>query len=88
MDKITEFLEENNVLFEENISLKKKTWIHRGGMCSLFIMPANIRELELTAQFLYKGNYEFLLIGHTSNLYILDSCNIPLVVSTAKCNKF
>lgn len=88
MDKIIKFLDRNNIPFEENISLKKKTWIHRGGMCSLFITPTNSRELEQTAQFLYKEKMDFLLIGHTSNLYILNNCNIPVVVSTAKCNKF
>lgn len=29
-----------------------------------------------------------MLIGHTSNLYILNECNIPVVVSTAKCRYF
>lgn len=88
IDKIKYFLEKENIPYESNVSLKKKTWIHRGGMCALFITPINSNELELTARFLYKLKCKFLLIGHSSNLYILDSCDIPIVVSTAKCNKY
>lgn len=86
--KLKTFLENKNIPFESNICLKKKTWIHRGGMCSLFITPTNSDDLSFIIQFLYKENIKFLLVGHTSNLYILNECNIPVVVSTSKCNQY
>ncbi len=88
IDKLKIFLENKNIPFESDVCLKKKTWIHRGGMCSLFITPTNSDDLSSLIQFLYKKNIEFLLVGHTSNLYILNDCNIPIVVSTSKCNKY
>ena len=82
------FLLENNIAFEENIDLRKKTWIHRGGMASLFVTPNNVRDLKKLVQFLYHEKIDFLLIGHTSNLYILNTTQLSIVVSTTKCNKY
>lgn len=88
IDKLKIFLENKNIPFESDVCLKKKTWIHRGGMCSLFITPTNSDDLSSVIHFLYKENIKFLLVGHTSNLYILNDCNISVVVSTSKCNKY
>lgn len=86
--KLVNFLITHNIKYEENIDLKKKTWIHRGGMCYLFISPSNASQLETLVQYLYQNELKFQLLGHTSNVYILNSTNIPIVVSTIKCNKY
>lgn len=86
--KLVNFLITHNIKYEENIDLKKKTWIHRGGMCNLFISPSNASQLETLVQYLYQNELKFQLLGHTSNVYILNSTNIPIVVSTIKCNKY
>lgn len=86
--KIIEYLEKYHIVYEQNVDLKKKTWIHRGGCASLYILPADSMQLALTARFLYDINCDFLLVGHTSNLYILNTTNIQVVVSTLKCSKF
>ena len=39
-------------------------------------------------RFLYEQHIDFLLVGHTSNLYILNSCSLSVVVSTKACNKY
>lgn len=88
IDKLKKYLEIANILYETNVDLKKKTWIHRGGVAGVFISPENSDELENIVSFLYKENISFQLIGHTSNLYILNEYNIPVVVSTAKCRKY
>lgn len=79
------FLEANRIPYEVNVDLKKKTWIHRGGMCDFFISPHNSNQLLRVTQYLYSVGTKFQLLGHTSNVYILNTTNIPVIVSTKKC---
>lgn len=85
---LIKYLDLQSIPYEINVNLKKKTWIHRGGIAGVFITPINAEELEKVISFLYSHRIKFQLIGHTSNLYILNSCNIPVVVSTTKCRKY
>lgn len=82
------YLDSTKVRYEVNVDLKTKTWIHRGGIAEIFILPENAIELEKVVFFMYKEKIPFQLIGHTSNLYILNECNIPVVISTIKCRNF
>ena len=82
------YLDSNHIPYEINVDLKKKTWIHRGGIAALFITPMNSNELEKLVSYLYSKNVKFLLVGHTSNIYIVNECNISVVVSTIKCRNF
>ena len=82
---IIHYLDANNITYEINVDLKKKTWIHRGGMCGVFISPNSSDQLLSVARYLYSSNIAFLLLGHTSNVYILNSTNIGVIVSTKKC---
>lgn len=85
---IKSYLDANRIQYDINVDLKKKTWIHRGGLADIFITPSSSNELEIVARFLYTYNIKFLLVGHTSNIYILNECNIPVVVSTVKCRSY
>ena len=85
---LTKYLDTQKIQYETHVDLKKRTWIHRGGIAGIYISPASADELETIVSFLYSEDISFLLIGHTSNLYILNECNIPVVVSTAKCRYF
>lgn len=84
--KIVEVLKQLGIPFEEDVDLKRKTWIHRGGTAHLFIIPQNADDLKEIVGFLYKEQISFFLFGHTSNLYIKNNCDIDVVVSTMKCN--
>ena len=85
---IIEFLNLHQIQYEIEVDLRKKTWIHRGGVAGLYILPADVNQLTSISKYLYQNNIEFLLVGHTSNLYILNTTNIPVVVSTLLCNKY
>ena len=85
---IKSYLDANRIPYEINVDLKKKTWIHRGGIAGIYITPESSEELEKVVLFLYRNNIKFLLVGHTSNIYILNSCNIPVVISTIKCRNY
>lgn len=89
MDKnLIQHLDINKIPYDTNVDLKKKTWIHRGGTCELFISPSNSEQLLCLVKYLYSNNIEFLLLGHTSNVYIRNSSNVSVVVSTKKCSKY
>ena len=88
MKHIEKYLEGEGIYFEKEIDLSKKTWIHRGGTASLFVIPGNTNELEKVVTCLYKNDIKFLVIGATSNLYILNTASIPVVISTLKCNVY
>lgn len=85
---IKSYLDANRIPYEINVDLKKKTWIHRGGIAGIYITPESSEELEKVVLFLYRNNIKFLLVGHTSNIYILNECNIPVVVSTVRCRNY
>ncbi|MBR5781894.1 MAG: FAD-binding protein [Bacteroidales bacterium] len=85
---LVSFLKSKGIQYELNVDLKKRTWIHRGGLAHVFISPKCADDLENAVIYLYKNSIPFLLIGHTSNIYILNECNIPVVVSTAKCRNY
>ena len=86
--KIIEELNNLGIQYEESVDLRRRTWIHRGGIAHLFITPLNSEELESIVRFLYRENIDFFIFGHTSNLYIKNERNIEVVVSTIKCNAF
>lgn len=88
MKYLIEYLIDNGIPFLEKVDLKKKTWIHRGGMADIFIQPKSKEQLASTISFLYKCSLDFLIVGHTSNLYIRNTTNIPIVVSTLYCSHY
>lgn len=88
LEQLETFLIKEGIPYESNVELRKKTWIHRGGMAGIFVIPQDTNALEKVMCLLYKLNIYHLLIGCTSNLYILNSKNIPVVVSTLKCNNY
>ena len=88
INEIKQFLSYNAIDFSENVDLKKKTWIHRGGVASLFVIPSNTSELKLVVAYFYNRSLDFKLFGHTSNLYVRNETNIPIVITTHKCSKY
>ena len=69
---------------EKNVSLVKRTWIHRGGIVGRWIQPQNIDDLKDTAIYLYRKGAQFLTIGYTSNMYLKNTYNVDYVLDTRK----
>lgn len=88
MDTIKKKFQENNIPYEENVSLKKKTWIKTGGIASLWIAPTSLKALKNAIEILCFAQVEFELVGHTSNLYYLDDYNPTVVLSTINVKQF
>ena len=88
MELLKKYLNERSIDFEENVSMSRRTWIHRGGIAGIFVEPDNTLILSKLCSYLYVRKLDFDLIGHTSNLYFHNTYNPRIVVSTRKCNRF
>ena len=88
LEKVISFLQDRNIKYEEKVLLRKKTWIHRGGECKCYITPESSAQLKDIVIFFYDNNIKFLTLGHSSNVYIFNTCNIDYVISTLRCKKY
>lgn len=86
--QIKEFLIENSISFDENVSLASKSWIRFGGIASLWISPKSVSELEEVCRYLYGNNVAYDLVGQTSNIFFHSTYNPQVVVSTVKVNGY
>lgn len=87
MKALIKELKDKAIPFEQNVSLKEKTWIKTGGVVSLWIVPNNEDQLKSAITTLLEYNRSFELVGQTSNLYYLDDYNPAIIVSTLKVNE-
>lgn len=81
---LIDFLRQNNILYEENVPLKKKTWIKTGGVAKLWIVPENVKSLIKLGRYLYNEKKEFEIVGYTSNLFFTNDYNPQIIISTVK----
>lgn len=88
MKTIKNKLRDLKIQFEENVPLKERTWIKTGGFASLWITPSNVKELVNSLDVLCSQNVKLEVVGHTSNIYYLDSYNPKVVLSTKKVKQF
>lgn len=82
------FLQSERIKYELNVELSKRTWIRRGGVAGIFVLPNSSKQLEQVCRYLYNNNLDFELIGHTSNVYFLNTYCPQIVVTTKLCNHF
>lgn len=85
---LQEWLTNTGILYEENVTLSKKTWIKTGGTCACWIVPDSVQQLEEVCRFLYTNDITFDLVGQTSNIFFHSTYNPDVVVSTAKVNHY
>lgn len=82
------FLQAEQIPFEENVNLQKKTWIHRGGKARYFVMPSSLNQLSLLVKRLYEEQQEFKIFGHTSNIFIRNTTDIDVFITTIHLNHY
>lgn len=84
MSDIITYLKNNNISFSENINLKTKTWIKRGGVARYWIQPGKLCDFEKLIIFCQQQDIFIEVIGNTSNCYFLNDYSPNLVISTLK----
>lgn len=85
---IRKVLQENNIFFECDVHLKKKTWLKTGGTVSYWIEPDTIDKTIIIAKLLDEAGLKYEIIGHTSNIYYVDDYNPNIIISTTKLNRY
>lgn len=88
MSQFDLFLRQNDILFETEVSLSRKTWIKTGGVCAIWVKPATIDELIVVCKYLYMNGLDFDLVGQTSNIFCHSTYNPKVVVSTIRINEY
>lgn len=88
MSQFDFFLRQNDISFETEVSLYRKTWIKTGGVCAIWVKPATIDELIVVCKYLYMNGINFDLVGQTSNIFYHSTYNPKVVVSTIRVNEY
>lgn len=84
MNNFASFLQENSIEYDHKISLKKRTWIKRGGVVDYWVKPTSIAQLTILVSYLNLKNIDYEVVGATSNIYFMDSYNTQIIISTLK----
>lgn len=77
-------LEGGEYQYIKDCDLSKVTWIHRGGVVDLFVEPLSTDALVAICRVCYANHLNFMVVGHTSNLYFLKEQCPNIIVSTRK----
>lgn len=88
MQNLECYLIKKKIDFESSVSLKKKTWIKRGGIARFWILPNTIKELHNICLYCYTNKLYFEIVGHTSNLYFDNNYNPNIVISTIRLTNY
>jgi UDP-N-acetylmuramate dehydrogenase len=86
MDKtnLKAFLEEEEIVFSEQVDLKSKTRIKHGGIAKFWVQPTKIEHFENLVQWCQIYDFPFEVIGGSSNFYFDNNYNPTLVISTLR----
>lgn len=83
-----QYLQSQNIPFELNVSLSKKSWIKTGGNCAVWISPQTVQQLATSCRYLYANKIVFDIVGQTSNIFFHSSYEPQVVVSTIHVNDY
>ena len=88
MNELITYLQSISLPYETDVELKQKTWIHRGGVVKLWATPNTLEQLKEIGIWLFKHGMGFKVVGHTSNIYFLNTHNEDIIISTIKLTNF
>lgn len=85
--QIINFLQSEQIEYAENVNLKTKTLIKRGGKTRFWVQPTGMVRFEKLVSWCQLNSIDFEVIGNTSNCYFLNEYNPMLIISTLKLNR-
>ena len=88
LTRISKWLHENDIIYELNADLSRKTWIKNGGIAQLYIIPDNADQLEQVLVNLIKFRAKYIIVGHSSNMFFANSYDPSIILSTKKVDEF
>ena len=87
LKNLINFLNENGIDFEENVSGKRLCSFHVGGNVRLVVKPCNIFQIECLYNYLNANDIKNTLLGRGSNIVISDNGYDGVVVSLSKLDE-
>jgi|GEM_PF-1160182 len=76
------YLNSNNINYKKNHKIKYETYFKTGGIVKLFITPNTYEDFKNIVNMLNKENFEYKIIGFTSNILLLDEIDYSIIIST------
>ena len=87
-EAIETYLIQNNIPYEKDVTLTKKSWIRQGGGCGSWIEPARKEQLAEVCKYLYKEGIAFDIVGQTSNIFFHSTYHPEVVISTTAVKNY
>ena len=85
---INHYLDNSHIEYKTDVSMSERTWIHRGPQVPLYILPHNREEMICVIEYLIGRRVGFLVVGHTSNIYLKNTFRTEAIVCTSKMVTF
>ena len=87
-DRLTEFLNKQDVKYKPNYSMSRLTTVGIGGECDLVMLPDSIAKLVSALNFVAKSNIKHTVVGGMSNVLPCDGCYNGVLISTRHMRGF
>ena len=75
------YLENNNICYREDYSIKYETYFKMGGKVKLFITPQSYDKFRQIVIFLQSNHIKYKVIGFTSNIILFDEIEYSVILS-------
>ena len=85
--EIIEYLNDNSILYELNVSAKELVSFKIGGIVSIVVYPSDVDELLTIITLFNNYKCKFVFLGNGTNTYFSDDGYDGAVISTKKMNK-
>lgn len=82
------YLIQNDIPYEMDVTLTKKSWVRQGGICGYWIEPSGKEQLTELCKYLYKEGVAFDIVGQTSNIFFHSTYHPEVVISTIKVKDY
>ena len=82
------YLDSLHIEYKTDVSMSERTWIHRGPQVPLYILPRNRDEMISVLEYLIGRGMDYLVVGHTSNIYLKDTFRTDAIVCTSKMTTY
>ncbi len=78
--KVTKWLNVTKIVFRENVNLKEFSYFRSGGQVKLLVIPSVELQLQQVVRYMADNEYEYKIVGDTSNLMFLDDHDYGILI--------
>lgn len=85
--EIRKHMDQTGIRYDLDVQLSEFSYFRSGGLAKLIIYPGTEEDLCAVLRFMFRGEFEYKVIGETSNLMFLDDRNYGVLISLQRLNK-